>query len=105
VQLLFRNAFNVEDAAVVNFQQEQHVAVNLVFRRHLELGDDVELMLDRALAGVKADRNGDIGLHFCARHALLGHHVFERHVAHMLRQHRHLDLRRAAIFLGHPTHS
>ena len=77
MELVIRHAFNVEHAAVIHLQQEQHIAGGLVLRRHLVLRDNLVLVIHLPLTRVQADRHLNIRLHIGARHALLRHHILK----------------------------
>ena len=70
MDLVIRHTLDVEGAAIFQLQQEQHIAVDLVLRCHLELGDHLVQVRDRALAGVEADGHLNVRLHFARAQAL-----------------------------------
>ena len=82
--MVIRHAANLEYASIIQFQNEQRLALFLGLAGDVQLGDDLILIICTALAGV--DVNTGLNIRgSIASDALLGQNVFERHITHILR--------------------
>ena len=84
MQLLFRHAFDVENAHIFQLQNEQNFICGLVARVDGQFDHHFILMLYAALLGIEIDRHLHIRLHLTPS-APLCKHILKGHIADELR--------------------
>lgn len=77
MKLIFRDTFDVENAAIIQLDQKQGLAVALIGRLDAIFRNDFILVVVITLTGIQADLNRDFGLDVAGWRTFLGNRILE----------------------------